>query len=103
MSDEWGPWIDHDGGSLVFNSNVCLEVTFQIGGIEPPSKLHTGEQWPGFLWRWRTKRTGWFGQRKTRVCDDPAYAPVWRYRIRKPRGLTILEGLLENLPEKVDA
>jgi len=28
---------------------------------------------------------------------------VIRYRIRKPRGLTILEGLLENLPEEVDA
>ena len=33
-------------------------------------------------------------------------ARVWEldcYRIRKPRGLTILEGLLENLPEDVDA
>ncbi len=31
--------------------------------------------------------------------------PSWRivrYRIRKPSGLTLLEGLLENLPEKVD-
>ena len=35
--------------------------------------------------------------------------PVYRcwqvdqYRIRRPKGLTILEGLLENLPEDVDA
>jgi hypothetical protein len=26
-----------------------------------------------------------------------------RYRIRKPKGLTILEELLEDLPERVDA
>jgi hypothetical protein len=46
--------------------------------------------------------------------DDEPNAWLWgsllnrsydiiRYRIRKPRGLTILEGLLENLPESVDA
>jgi hypothetical protein len=28
---------------------------------------------------------------------------IIRYRIRKPKGLTILEGLLEDLPERVDA
>jgi len=28
---------------------------------------------------------------------------VDQYRIRRPKGLTILEGLLENLPEDVDA
>ena len=91
MSEEWGPWVDHDGRGIppgiVEGLYICVDLKFQASGR-------------------MTRCEG----RVTRA----AIAPVWwvwgasegdviRYRIRKPRGLTVLEGLLENLPEGANA
>lgn len=86
MSEEWGPWIEHDGkgcpcvghcGQSEFNdpSHTVIGPTVFTGHPE--------------AWDWGYESGDWY--------------KVTRYRIRKPRGLTILEGLLENLPEEVDA
>jgi len=104
MSDEeWGPWIEHDGATpdaIAGLPNGTRVQTHSVGGLGllPLNAAH-----PGFYWRWRTVRCGWFRTELRRVCDDPTYGAIIRYRIRKPRGLTILEGLLTDLPEKVDA
>jgi hypothetical protein len=96
MSDneEWGPWIEHDGRGkpsqvygkpvrLVEASGAVLDV---VSSPNPPQAFGVN------CWDWDD-------------CDAKGeyYAKIIRYRIRKPRGLTILEVLLENLPSKVDA
>lgn len=88
MSEEWGPWIEHDGrsrpqvGTYVFvedgrklTGEMCIVESF-------------GEA-DAFLWD--TIPVQQWEQR------------VLRYRIRKPKGLTILEKLIADLPETVGA
>ena len=97
MAEEWGPWIEHDGkgcpcvGNYArwqFDDLVDVPVGFRdvggrivVDGITVEGWARSGEGW---LW-------------------IDGYCRVIRYRIRKPRGLVLLEELLENLPEKVDA
>jgi hypothetical protein len=100
MSEEWGPWIEHDG--LGFPERlICVTVEVeavdcfgedqgQIGMAKNPRAEA--------LCAW-----DWSYYRKFNSTGDYNFSKVIRYRIRKPRGLTILEGILENLPEKVDA
>ena len=104
MADEWGPWIEHDGAGVCVPGGSVLQVKFGGPGLMPDdfAKLSL-EAYPGFFWRWKRVKTGWFSSEMRRVCDDPAYAPIIRYRIRKPRGMVVLEGLLADLPESVDA
>jgi len=89
IEDEWGPWIEHDGkgcpcvGAFVQSEERCGLVECHIAGSRNPHNRHTFS-----AWKWPT-------------C--PPERCIIRYRIRKPRGLTILHGLLENLPEQVDA
>lgn len=94
MSEEWGPWIEHDGKGCPCVGEFVHLVAY--GGQEdlgvPTSGLSVPPP-PGF---WNT----WFWDS---IPPWKSAARVIRYRIRKPRGLTILEGLLENLPEEVDA
>jgi hypothetical protein len=81
-NDEWGPWIEHDG------SDKC---PFQPGMFVQTVDIKAKYErcWTGFIFPEFLRLFGWNF--------------VIRYRIRKPRGLTILEGLLENLPNEVDA
>lgn len=101
MADEWGPWIEHDGrgfpiplGTLVhrvFDAPIDLilgsEITPTNEIIEPlrASELQS--------WLWVLPRYHPVGM----------VARVVRYRIRKPRGVAVLESLLSDLPEQVDA
>lgn len=101
MSDEWGPLIKHDGGEgpdfgdgrgfIAFFDDPALVVPPEGGEIEPDH--------PCWLWRWRLARKGWFQWGRKRVCDDPAYSPIVFYRIRRPRGIAVVLGLLVNLPD----
>lgn len=90
MTDEpeWGPWIEHAPGPCPLRVGEYVQITTcdrhlkevtQQGRVT--QKVIEAGAWlePGPYGRW---------------------VQVVRYRIRKPRGLTILEGLLENLPEK---
>jgi hypothetical protein len=91
-NDEWGPWIDHDGRGCPVPRGTWVEGEDVCGHIEQwAAMMHKKPLGlPGDAWSWRFRR-------RVRLDD------IIRYRIRKPRGLTILEGLLENLPSKVDA
>ena len=95
MSEEWGPWIEHDGkGCPCIGMYVHLEA-FGFGDgfcVAGEQCLSNGVDPNGPLSAWV-----WI------LGNRPIFQEVIRYRIRKPRGLTILEGLLENLPEQVDA
>jgi hypothetical protein len=91
---EWGPWIEHDGAAPLVpkgcESAVCEAVCLGPGVF--PGDVVT-PQWPGFYWRWRKVRVGWFATEWLRVCDDPAYAPIVRYRFRRPPGQEALKRL----------
>lgn len=95
MSDEWGPWIEHDGLSCpkgeyaqwVWDNGVLREgiagtnhVNFATGKVIGPDK---GAKTISWIWATNPRRR------------------VIRYRIRKPRGLAILENLIADLPAPV--
>ncbi len=98
MSEEWGPWIEHDGMGRPVASGTIVETERKDGKIA----THIAGQ--SFLEPWTLGCTVIVNAWSWRDCLERG-KPSWRiirYRIRKPRGLTILEGLLENLPEEVD-
>lgn len=95
MSDQWGPWIEHDGKGCPCVGMWVEAVCECQPGVFTVAEGITGS-FGGESWHWEN----W--------CKPSAYwrclcARVIRYRIRKPRGLTILESLLHDLPEGVDA
>lgn len=82
MAEEWSPWIEHDGKSCPVKGKFChmefknpVRPAFYIGGgvIQPD----------GTVKDFAKGGPSWF--------HDSGYNPVLRYRIRKPRGLTILQ------------
>lgn len=87
MTEEWGAWIEHDGEHMPPQGAIC-QATFDdcrtlTGVIDQADETHRA----AFLWL---------------LPEDDA-SHVIRYRIRKPRGLTILENLIADLPEEVHA
>ena len=93
MSEEWGQWIEHDG-----NGCPCVGMWVQAQFRNVRAHFSHGN-FSGGVWEGRAKGiTNW-------TWPDPR-GEVIRYRIRKPRGLTILENLIADLPapvRKVDA
>lgn len=93
MSEEWGPWIEHDGrgcpceGAFVESETADGEVLRHtamghFGGIGNPVNC----------WDWKECYT--------------RGVPHWRllrYRIRKPRGLSILEEIARGVKQPEDA
>lgn len=103
MSDEWGPWIEHDGAcppiGLRKGMRVILWFSKMSGSVAPTDCDH----YENFKWRWRPVRVGWFGSKMVRVCDDAERMPIIRYRIRKPRAITMLEEIAQGIREPEDA
>lgn len=90
LSDGFGPWIEHDGSGMPVLHGTVVQAKCECvtGKVVCVTKI-AGET-SGAAWNWRN-----FGK-----------TTVWRalsYRIRKPRGLTILEGLISDAPELVSA
>lgn len=88
QQEEWGPWINHDGNptSKLAGNFVHVITEVQPGKISETKLWMTGGT--GKSWDWSYRST------HTRVI---------RYRIRKPRGLTILQGLIADAPQEVMA
>jgi hypothetical protein len=106
MSDgyEYTPWVKHDGAKPAPapfpNARMLVNYEQGINGLMVPEIGSPGRfDWPGFYWCWKTVKTGWFSSKRQRVCDDPAYAPITHYRYRRPLGMAVVLGLLENLPD----
>lgn len=99
MAEEYGPWIEHDGAGAQIPSGASFQVLARgTGLVFKDGAFIDASRYPGFFWRWRRVRKGWFGSELVRVCDNPAYAPIIQYRIRKPRGLLILQEIAANPP-----
>lgn len=93
MSEDWGPWIEHD-----FSVKKC---PFKAGEYVHVLqwfclRMNPEEVFIGFAPDWLVNHKFW------ERMGDYALHRV-RYRIRKPKGLQILEALLQDLPETVDA
>lgn len=99
VSEEWGPWIEHDGKWCPCKGQYAQWVW--DNGMEREGIAGTR------LVKARTGRVVGAvygeGYRNAWIWATSPARKVICYRIRKPRGLTILEGLLEELPEGVDA
>jgi hypothetical protein len=80
--EEWGPWIDHDGKRCPFGELVWIENEYGVIAGPLIAGSMGGESW---LWD-----------------SPPDIIRIVGYKIKKPKGLKILEGLLENLPTKPD-
>lgn len=82
---EWGPVIKHDGKGCPVVGMYCLiknEYGMEQEGIVPHHAAHR----PKSSWFWED--------------TDKSDNPKWRiieYRIRKPKGLTILESILREV------
>lgn len=87
--EQWGPWIEHDGRGGKHLAGEWLHI-IGADGRQGEGMLRFGCG-PASLWHWDTLTMKNYHKR------------VIRYRIRKPRGLTILQELIENLPVKEDA
>lgn len=99
MAEEWGPWIEHDGAEPSLREGFIYQCNFRLPGIMPKEHAELDSRsWPGFYWRWKQVRVGLLRTEKRRVCDDPSYAPVVRYRVKRPLALRQLIDLVENLP-----
>lgn len=88
MSEEWGPWIEHDGKGCPVPFGTFLHVV-TIGGKEQigPLREEGASGVTYFEWQEVIRYQG---------RDDNC---IIRYRIRKPKGLTILENLISEIPQ----
>ena len=96
MTDEWGPWIEHDGKGCPCEGNVAHLIVGFDGHADPkldPAppygqivEIISDDEWIEIA----QNDEGWTWTR--------GYYPVIRYRIRKPRGMVILETLLADIP-----
>lgn len=82
----WGPLIEHDGAEplplIRTIGQILVDFHFStdgIGHIIPEQSDVISPAWPGFYWRW--ERRGLIFRRRMRVCDEPDYRPIIRYRI----------------------
>lgn len=103
MSDDWGPWIEHDGRGC-----PCLGMFCEVVRVAHPDSvpfpngsyvlqhmliIKTAENWDWSFFGGITSK----GTIATKIIS---------YRIRKPRGMKVLETILAelpNTPEKVSA
>lgn len=98
--DGWTDWITHDGKGCPLPDGTYVSVKrangvyaeFAVGmhsvAYEAPSWYREAKKKAGrSTWIW--------------ISSKPQYVDVAEYRVRKPKGLTMLEELLEKLPETV--
>lgn len=81
MSEQWGPWIEHDGMGCPLKSPSWCQVEFADG--ELVTHYITRMSW---MWFWP-------------CCDARGRSDckIIRYRIRKPRALSQLQQMIREL------
>ena len=84
MTEEWGPWIDHDGKGCPC---VGQYVAIQVRGPVPSGSIPIGNIDCDIAETW-----AWW--------HDGQYDDIIRYRIRKPRAMKLLQSIVENPPKQ---
>jgi len=92
----WGPWIAHDGDHVPNLGALFVDAFVVPYWVEAQTRA-----WDAPLMRVQFRADeihddNW-------LVDRNDCALICRYRIGKPRGLVMLEELLADLPEGVDA
>lgn len=93
MGNEWGPWVEHDGMGcpcvgMITQWEFDADLIYKVGAVDIHGneiigpRTAQGRPENGEAWSWTA-----------------GYYRVIRYRIRKPKGMTILEQLVKN-PER---
>ena len=98
MSEEWGPWIEHDGQGC-----PCVGMYFQ-GEFDKRSFMELASSTR--LSPCGMKVEGVAAGGNSWLHDGITNSKITRYRIRKPRGLTMLERVARDVTapiEQVDA
>ena len=90
MSDEWGPLIKHDGAAPLHLPKCDCTILVRFHGRGDTCDGPLARTAPNWFWRWQWVWTGWFRRELRPVCDDPAFAPIISYRIKRPKGLILL-------------
>ncbi|WP_243612946.1 hypothetical protein [Shimia aestuarii] len=88
--EEWGPWIEHDGRGIPVPVGTVVNVLGSHGSDIMDIIRDTNADIPSgatTAWHWSFWPAIYLRK----------YEHVTRYRIRKPRGMQILEGLLEQI------
>lgn len=96
MDDEFGPWIDHDFTGCPVKDGVIL----QLHVVE---KNGTSVDLTGMIGR-DIRRENWaMADMKSLVwlAITGQAIGITRYRIKKPKGMTIIDAILVNPEEKV--
>lgn len=95
MTDEWGPWKDHDGkGCPCVGKWVQIELDQDAECCPSDWAQLSPRMFEGHVSEELAEGAEWYWEWGPRAI---------RYRIRKPRALLDLIKMLKNLPEEVDA
>lgn len=114
MSEEWGPWIEHDGGGFpvdlawrYIQATFLLACEDEWGGHEGSERhqefIVNDEAMTNPMWHHENFGQGFHYTTGPFAGRMFFSAKVMRYRVRKPRALVQLRKLAEELPERVDA
>jgi hypothetical protein len=114
VSEEWGPWIEHDGRGCPVPAGTLVTLEYVEDAIFVTSAGPTGERGRFRIMRAEGRPGSWtYGNPHSKETWSPADSgsgrlatPIIRYRIRKPRALIQLIDMVENLTaptERVDA
>jgi len=85
---DWGPWIEHDGNGCPVPLGTILNVITEHrrGQYREGVVMVERRDLPAFDW------SNW----QSRSSHKMLWSRVIRYRIRKPRGMQVLEGILRD-------
>ena len=87
MSDEqWGPWIDHDGSNYPVPVGTVVQAVRGNKSSVVCVVRHLNPYHNAWLWE--------------SLSDHTLDQRVVKYRIRKPKGLTMLENILAEVETK---
>lgn len=83
---EWGPWLIHDGGDC-----PCVGYYVRVEGLDARGGYQADDMIASNVPSWNWKN---YGLRNT---SGQLISKIIRYRIRKPKGLTILQSILREV------
>lgn len=88
MQEEWGPWVDHDGSGCPVAIGTVVEVVCEDRFGYLMHVVATARAGHHSSWDWR---------------HYPRLKRILRYRVKKPRGMVVLEAMLNDVrtPERV--
>lgn len=93
MSDkQWGPWIDHDGKGCPCVGELVQCETGSTVKLLNVDALVLGDRLIQYIPLAGSKHRSWYWV--------PGFNFILKYRIRKPKGLTMLENILAEVETK---